>query len=301
MPLKKSYLSPFAAALAAVFSACGGSTSPASSAPAAQSPMAQPSASSGVAASAPASAAVSSEKPAAELKQKEPPHWKYEGAEGVDKWGELWPAWEKCKTGLEQSPIDLPKKGDKAAKAVALGMSYQKIPLQIVNNGHTVQVPTNSGGTLTMDGVQYELVQFHLHSPSEHTVAGAKFDGELHLVHKNANGEIAVIGLLLKKGKESKTLAPVFAAAPSEESHEPKPVVDASIELSKLIPAKAAYFSYVGSLTTPPCSEGVKWFVLTQPVEVSEAQLKKFQDTMHGPNARPTLPIGVRKVTETHP
>lgn len=297
MHLKMSFLSLFTTALTAGLVACGGSTPPA----APPTPSAQPSAPSSAPSPVPEAVPAPPKQPVAESKPKEPPHWKYDGPEGVDKWGELWPEWDKCRTGVEQSPIDLPKKGEKAAKSVALGTSYQKVPLQIMNNGHTVQVPTNAGGKLTMDGVEYELLQFHLHAPSEHTVAGAKFDGELHLVHKNAKGEFAVVGLLLKKGKENKTLAPVFASAPSEESHEPKPVVDANVELSKLIPAKAAYYSYAGSLTTPPCSEGVKWFVLTQPLEVSEAQLKRFENSMHGANARPTLPLGARKVAEVHP
>jgi carbonic anhydrase len=238
---------------------------------------------------------------AVEAAPKEPPHWKYEGAEGPEKWGELWPDWAKCKTGVEQSPIDLPKKGDKPEKAVALAPAYGKLPLEIMNNGHTVQVSAAQGGKFSFAGVEYTLAQFHLHAPSEHTIAGAKFDGELHLVHKNAKGEISVVGILLKKGKENKILAPVFAAAPAEESHEAKPVANVSVDLASLVPAKSAYYSYPGSLTTPPCSEGVKWFVLTKPIEISEAQLKKFQDVMHGGNARPVLPLGARKVAEVHP
>jgi carbonic anhydrase len=283
-------------AILAGTAACGSPAQPVAPPPApATMPAAPPPAATPLA--APAAPAA----PVAEAKPKEPPHWKYEGAEGADKWGELWPDWAKCRTGVEQSPIDLPKKGEKPAKTVALATAYSKVALQILNNGHTVQVPTTQGGKFTVEGVDYELLQFHLHAPSEHTVAGTKFDGELHLVHKNAKGDLAVIGLLLKKGKENKTLAPVFAAVPAEESHEPTPVAATTIDLAPLVPAKAAYYSYAGSLTTPPCSEGVKWFVLTKPVEISEAQLKKFQGVMHGENARPTLQLGARKVEESHP
>lgn len=283
----------FGTMLLAAASACSGATPPPPPPPPApvESATPAPAAASSVAAPPVASA---------DMKPKEPPHWKYEGREGPAKWGELWPDWEKCKTGVEQAPIDLPKKGDKPAKAVPLSISYGKFPLQILNNGHTVQVPAAAGGKLTIDGAEYGLQQFHLHAPSEHTVAGAKFDGELHLVHKSSNGDLAVVGILLKIGKENKILAPVFAAAPHEESHEAKPVADASVDLSKLVPAKAAYYSYAGSLTTPPCSENVKWFVLTAPIEISDAQLEKFKGVMHGENARPTLPIGSRKVVEAH-
>jgi carbonic anhydrase len=292
--MQTTRLTCLGAALIAI--ACGGPAQPPTAAP-------PPAA---AAAGAPATLAVATPPPVApaptaEAKPKEPPHWKYEGAEGPTKWGELWPEWEKCRLGLEQSPIDLPKQGDKPQKPAPLVASYSKLPLQILNNGHTVQVPAAQSGKLSVDGIDYDLAQFHLHAPSEHTVAGAKFDGELHLVHKNAKGELAVIGILLKKGKENKTLAPVFAAAPAEESHEAKPVADATLDLTALVPAKSAYYSYSGSLTTPPCTEGVKWFVLTKPAEVSEAQLKKFSDVMHGGNARPVLQVGARKILQVKP
>jgi carbonic anhydrase len=228
------------------------------------------------------------------------PHWRYEGAEGPGTWGELSRDWEKCKSGTEQSPIDLPKSGELKGKT-PLAASYGKLPLEILNNGHTVQVTGLSGGKLTIDGKDYELQQFHLHAPSEHTVASVASDGELHLVHRTPAGELAVVGILLKKGKENKILAPVFASAPKDEGHDAKPVSGAEIDLAKLVPAKAAYYTYSGSLTTPPCSEGVRWFVLKQPVEVSAAQLQKFKDVMHGGNARPVMALGMRKVLEIRP
>lgn len=284
--------------------ACGGQSTPAPVAPEPAAPAvstADPSPSE--TAPAPATSAAPADAASAAEKEKEHhPHWKYAGTEGPEKWGELSPEWEKCKTGKEQSPVDLPKKGEKPTKAVALATSYGKIPLQIVNNGHTVQVTGTGGGKVTLDGTDYELAQFHFHSPSEHTVAGAKFDGELHLVHKNAKGELAVIGILIKKGKENKVLAPVFAAAPKEEGKDPQPVANVTVDIAQLVPAKAPYYSYPGSLTTPPCSEGVKWFVLENPITASEAQIKQFRDATHGEDsARPTLPLNARKVTDTKP
>lgn len=292
MTLRTASLLTTSLALIAGLAACGGTTQP---------PAPPPPATVAAPAPPPPAAVAPAPAPVADTKPKEPPHWKYVGAEGADKWGELWPDWSKCKSGVAQSPIDLPKKGEKPAKATALATTYSTLPLRILNNGHTIQVPAAEGGKLTLDGVDYELAQFHLHAPSEHTVAGAKFDGELHMVHKNAKGELAVIGVFLKKGKENKILAPVFSAMPAEESHEAAAVADANVDIAKLVPKKSAYYSYSGSLTTPPCSEGVKWFVLIKPIEVSEVQLKKFQDVMHGENARPVLPLGERKVTESHP
>lgn len=282
----------FGMVLLAAMNACGGATPP--------PPPPPPAAPIESATPAPVTSARVAPVASADPKPKQPPHWTYEGAEGPAEWGTLWPDWEKCKTGVEQSPIDLPKTGEKPAKPVPLAISYGKFPLQILNNGHTVQVPAAPGGKLTVDAVEYDLQQFHLHAPSEHTIAGSKFDGELHLVHKNSNGDLSVVGILLKKGKENRILAPVFAAAPEKESHEATLVSDASVDLSKLVPAKAAYYSYQGSLTTPPCSEHVQWFVLTTPVEISEAQLEKFKASMHGENARPTLPLGSRHVVAAH-
>jgi carbonic anhydrase len=278
--------------------ACGSSSQP----PAPQPPAPQPS-QLPTSEAAPKPAEVPSATPATpapEEHAKQPPHWHYEGAEGPAKWGELAPEWEKCKSGTEQSPVDLPKSGELHGKA-PLAVNYHTLPLQILNNGHTVQVAGVTGGKLTLEGKDFELQQFHLHAPSEHTVGSVAFDGELHLVHKSASGELAVIGILLKKGKENKTLAPVFASAPKEEGHDAKPVTGAQIELAKLVPGKASYYTYSGSLTTPPCSEGVHWFVLKQPIEVSEAQLQKFKDVLHGGNARPVMPLGSRKVLEVRP
>jgi carbonic anhydrase len=197
--------------------------------------------------------------------------------------------------------VDLPKAGEKSKKPVALATDYHQLPLEILNNGHTVQVPATAGGKIAWEGTDYQLQQFHFHTPSEHSIAGVKFDGELHLVHKNANGELLVLGLLLKSGKENKLLEPVIAAAPEQESHELKAVTGVKVDLSGLVPVKVPYYAYPGSLTTPPCSEGVKWLVVAKPLEISSTQLKKMQSALHGENARPTLPLGARTVVEVHP
>jgi carbonic anhydrase len=230
------------------------------------------------------------------------PHWKYTGEEGPDHWGDLSPEWSACKAGKQQSPIDLPKAGGKSKGAAALKMTYEPVPLAITNNGHTLQVASAGGASsVTIGGEKYDLAQFHFHAPSEHTVAGKPFDMELHLVHKNAAGKLAVVGLLLKKGKENKVLKALFDAAPDEVTKEPKAVQGATIDVGALVTKKQSYYSYPGSLTTPPCSEGVTWVVLSAPGEASEAQIAKLSAAVKGTSNRPVQPVGDRTVFQFHP
>jgi carbonic anhydrase len=175
--------------------------------------------------------------------------------------------------------------------------SYAKLPLSLFNNGHTVQVPNTTKSALKLAGQSYQLVQFHLHSPSEHLVDGKPVDLELHLVHKNDQGQLTVVGLLYKKGKENAALAPVFNNAPAEVSDAAKPVNQTELDLSSLLPTKRNYFNYSGSLTTPPCTEGVNWIVMQTLGEVSEAQITKFRAVTHGDTVRSAQPLGSRKVS----
>jgi carbonic anhydrase len=231
----------------------------------------------------------------------EPPHWTYSGEGAPAKWGTLSSEWATCGTGKAQSPIDLPLKADKPPKAEALQFSYQKVPLKLFNNGHTVQVDGDGIGTLKAGGVEYTLAQLHLHAPSEHTVGGKASDMELHLVHRTADGKLGVVAILLNKGKKNADLEPMFAAAPKDKAHESAAVADASVDLSKLVPKNSAYYSYSGSLTTPPCTEGVQWMVLSKPIEVSEEQIAKFRGVTPGDTARPVQPLNERKVLSVKP
>jgi carbonic anhydrase len=227
-----------------------------------------------------------------------PPHWKYEGEEGPAHWGDLSADFATCKTGTSQTPIDLlSKKAEQAKKPAPLVFGYSKIPLKLKNNGHTVQVDAPDGDTLTAAGDTWSLVQFHFHTPSEHTLDGKSFDGEVHFVHKNAKGQLAVVGVMLKKGKENAALAPIWDVLPTEVTKDAKTIEGKSVDVSSLLSTKAGYYGYSGSLTTPPCSEGVSWFVLATPVEVSEGQLKKFHEATHGDTNRPVQPLGGRTVT----
>lgn len=279
--------------------ACGGQQEtppqvPPSAATAAASPVApSPSAS----APAPATSATEASKKAEEHHAA---HWTYAGDTGPTHWGDLSSEWATCKTGTSQSPIDLETKAAAVdAKLGPIAFKYGKLPLSILNNGHTVQVPNDKDYSITVSGETYKLAQFHLHTPSEHLVNGKPADLELHLVHKSDKGAFTVVGILFKKGKENKALAPVFANAPAEVTTEAKPVDKAELDLTKILPSKHSFYSYSGSLTTPPCSEGVNWVVLETVAEVSEAQIAKFREVTHGDTTRPAQPLGSRKVARS--
>jgi carbonic anhydrase len=221
-------------------------------------------------------------------------HWSYEGEGGPEHWGELSPDNALCSRGVEQSPIDVAQPTD--ADLVNLDFAYQTVsPLHIVNNGHTAQVNVPAGLTLTLDGTSYSLKQFHFHAPSEHTVDGQALAMELHLVHAAEDGTLAVVGLLLAEGEAHEVLKPVFEAFPAMAG--PEQEVAGSVELAALLPAVRTTYRYEGSLTTPPCSEGVHWLLLTEPAQVSAAQVAAFHKVF-GDNARPVQPLNERTIEE---
>ncbi|MGF1568345.1 MAG: carbonic anhydrase [Nodosilinea sp.] len=216
------------------------------------------------------------------------PMWGYVGVGNPAEWSELSPEFSACGVGREQSPIDLSQdilSQDIRAELSTITINYQSVPLRIVNNGHTAEVRVNPGSGIILDNEPYELEQFHFHQPSEHTVEGTTFPMEMHLVHKNARGELAVIGVLLAEGKENPTLGPIWEAIPPEKSEEVH-VPDVQINLDALLPENSETYRYFGSLTTPPCSEIVQWVVLQTPMELSPAQVAQFK-AIFPPNARP--------------
>jgi carbonic anhydrase len=221
------------------------------------------------------------------------PHWGYAGEHGPKKWGDMEAGFSACKLGKEQSPIDI--RNAKKSALPALDFRYTKSGTEIVNNGHTIQVNVVDGGMLNLDGVPYRLVQFHFHSPSEEKINGKAYQMEAHLVHQNAEGKLAVVAVLLKEGRANAALDPVFKNLPQTEGG--KKTLDANLSAAELLPAERGYFKYIGSLTTPPCSEGVRWQVLKQPIEVSKAQIAAFQK-LYKMNARPVQPLNDRKVEE---
>lgn len=218
-------------------------------------------------------------------------HWSYSGEHGAKQWGDMEPGFAECKLGKQQSPIDI--RG--AAKAVLpnIGFDYKPGAAEVVNNGHTIQVNLAAGGAVMLDSGEYKLLQFHFHTPSEERIKGKAYPMVAHLVHKNAEGMLAVVAVLLKEGKENAALKTLFAALPAKEGASIS--LEGGINPADILPAKRNYYKFVGSLTTPPCSEGVRWQVLKQPVELSKAQIAAFQK-LYKMNARPVQPLNGRRI-----
>ena len=221
-------------------------------------------------------------------------HWGYSGDADASHWGDLEPGFTGCKLGKEQSPIDI-QKAEKSALQ-PLGFSYGASAAEVVNNGHTIQVNLKEGGSVKLKDGEFKLLQFHFHTPSEEKINGEAYPLVAHLVHKNAEGKLAVVAVLFKVGKENGALKPVFDALPAKA--EDKKALDKPINATDFLPVERGYYAFMGSLTTPPCSEGVRWQVLKQSVEISEAQLGAFKK-LYAMNARPVQPLNGRKVLES--
>jgi carbonic anhydrase len=220
-------------------------------------------------------------------------HWSYEGKTGAGQWGELEEGYATCKLGKNQSPINIETRKAKKADLKPLEFAYTQGAAEVINNGHTIQVNLPAGGKLSIDGAEYQLVQFHFHTPSEEKINGKAYPLVAHLVHKNAEGKLAVVGVLFKQGKENAALKPVFNALPAAEG-EKKPLEN-GFDAAAILPADHGYYAFTGSLTTPPCSEEVRWQVLKTPAEVSASQLAAFRK-LFKMNARPVQPLNGREV-----
>jgi len=224
----------------------------------------------------------------------EAPHWSYEGHAGPDKWGTLGAANKVCGIGTQQSPIDIvaSTKADLPKLDIAWGGTVDTI----VNNGHTIQVNAGEGSTLTVGAEKYKLVQFHFHRPSEHRIDGKSFPMEVHFVHATASGALGVVGVLMTAGKPNAAFSKIIATMPAKAG--PAVKADAAIDPSGLLPAGRGYYSYAGSLTTPPCAETVSWMLLTDPIEVAEADIAAF-GKLYAVNARPAQKINRRFVLKS--
>ncbi len=220
-----------------------------------------------------------------------PVHWGYEGPEGPEYWGKLSPDFALCSTGKQQSPVNIPSSA--AVNPANLKFDYKSSPLDILNNGHTIEGEYHEGSTLTLDGVPYQLAQFHFHNPSEHEANGKLDAMELHLVHKSANGDVVVVGVWIEPGAENKALAPVFSNLPKQQQ-DAKPVPGATVNAADFLPTTQTYYRYDGSLTTPPCSQGVKWIMMSTPVTASAEQLAAYKAIMY-PTNRPVQPLNGRQ------
>jgi len=228
-----------------------------------------------------------------------PAHWGYEGKDGPEYWPALNPAYAACGQGKSQSPINITQTADGDARAWKL--DYKKSSLKIahhehvtdiVDNGHTIQVSVDGGSTLTTDRGVYSLKQFHFHTPSEHTVDGSYFPMEMHFVHQSADGKFAVVAALIQEGSENENLGKIIPHLPKakgDSAHLP----EVELELSFHLPATTASYTYMGSLTTPPCTEEVEWLVFRDPISASKAQIEAFASRL-SPSNRPTQPLNGR-------
>jgi carbonic anhydrase len=225
-----------------------------------------------------------------------PPHWAYDGREGPKHWGELDPAYAACSNGHMQSPINIANA--RQADLPPLQFNYTAVPLRIVDNGHTIMVNYAPGSTLTVGDKTYTLKQFHFHHPSEEHINGKRYDLVAHLVHADVEGHLAVVAILFRKDP---TPAPLLDTLWKNRSPEKGKVVEdssVSINVKDLLPPSAGYYTFAGSLTTPPCTEGVTWYVLKTPVDISTSQLDVFAKLyMH--NNRPIQPTNHREVLES--
>jgi len=223
-------------------------------------------------------------------------HWSYDGPTGPSAWGSLSHEFEACTGGHQQSPVDL--RAAVPAHLSPITTTYQAQPLTVVNNGHTLQVNLAPGNFIVFEGERYNLLQYHFHTPSEHTIAGQPAPMEVHLVHKNQNtGALVVLGVMLVPGEANPVLEAVLTSAPAE-AGPPREVSDVKLDPARLLPASRDYFRYEGSLTTPPCSEVVHWVVFKQPVTVSAAQIDAFAKRFPH-NARPVQPANRRFLLES--
>jgi len=221
-------------------------------------------------------------------------HWSYSKHGGPSEWGELDQSFASCQLGKVQSPIDI--RDAKAADLPPIKFDYRPSPLKVIDNGHTIQVSYAPGSSIDVGGTRYELVQFHFHKPSEEKIAGKGHAMVAHLVHRGPDGSLAVVAVLLDKGRDNPTLHAVWNNLPKHKDKEISAPV--AIDASTLLPTDKGYYTFQGSLTTPPCSEGVRWFVLKSPMTMANAEISAFAK-IYPMNARPSQPLNGRVIEAT--
>lgn len=223
--------------------------------------------------------------------------WSYRGATGADFWGELDPEFETCRTGQAQSPINIEGSGF-SLDIGSLDFNYKDTPLKIINDGKTVRVDYQPGSSLTLEGREYELIQFHFHQPSEHLLSAQAANMEAHFVHKNeATGDLVVLAVMMSEGRTNWAIESILHQIPPF-ARQASQVSNLTINALQLLPENSkSYYRYQGSLTTPPCSENVTWLVLKQPVSVSKSQLFDFNRVV-GNNARPIQALNQRSLLQ---
>jgi carbonic anhydrase len=222
-------------------------------------------------------------------------HWGYKGKYSPLHWGEIKEEFAMCSKGKMQTPINIIATQDVNIKD--LDFNYNTTSTNVINNGHTVQVNIASGSTVNIDGIDYELKQFHFHTPSENNINGISYPLEAHFVHSTKDGKLAVVAVMFKDGKASPILEKIWNKFPLEEN---KAVfIDlSSIDIKSMMPSNKDYYKFIGSLTTPPCSENVKWNVFKTPMTISKEQVKQFFEIFEHSNNRPIQNTNNRKILE---
>lgn len=221
-------------------------------------------------------------------------HWSYSGHGGPEEWGGLKPEFSLCGSGKNQTPIDLD--GMIEADLPAITFDYQAAGDEVINNGHTIQVNFGAGSSITVDGQQFQLKQFHFHAPSENHIQGKSYALEGHLVHADKDGNLAVVAVMFEPGAANEVIGQAWKVMPEKAGD--KSALGAKVSAEGLLPAQRDYYRFNGSLTTPPCSEGVRWLVMKAAMTASADQIEQFSHVMHHPTNRPLQPVFARPVLQ---
>ncbi len=220
-------------------------------------------------------------------------HWTYTGEAGAAHWGDLSKDYHLCKMGQNQSPVNINQSEAHATGSPSVKREPANVPYELTNNGHTIQAtPLEFGNSLKLNDKEFILRQFHFHTPSEHTFKEHHYPMEIHFVHQNATGQLAVLGVMVAAGAENPALVP-FVQSKLEKDAKVK--LAQALDIQSLFPQNTAHFRLNGSLTMPPCSEGVNWVVYTTPIHASQAQIDALRAVM-GENNRPVQPINARLI-----
>ena len=226
--------------------------------------------------------------------------WTYEGATGAEHWSELDPDWAACNAGKEQSPIDI--RSAKKVELPSIRFEYKSGPLKyLINNGYTIRVnyhdAPGSGNFMIVGDKRYQLTQFHFHRPSEEYIHGKPYDMVAHFMHQSSDGRVVGVAVLLKVGSSNATIQQLWEHMPMTKGDEQE-IAGVEVNPAGLLPHDTAYYTYMGSVTAPPCTEGVTWFVLKAPMEVSMEEINAFAK-LYPHDVRPIQPLNGRVVQET--
>ena len=225
-------------------------------------------------------------------------HWGYTGHESPQNWGDLDEKYTMCKVGASQSPINIKKDviiDTNDLKPIVF--NYVTGASEVLNNGHTIQVNIKEGSSITVDGIEFALKQFHFHTPSENQIEGKNFPLEVHFVHASKDAQLAVVAVMYEDGAQNPIIKKIWEKMPHKKEEKNSCGLSSKI-INDMLPKEKDYYRFSGSLTTPPCSEGVRWLVMKNYSNISAEQTKEFLELFHHANNRPVQPINARQVAE---